>query len=100
MVFAMLIFTKYHDWMTIISSFFGLFTVIGIIRTIYKSELTTYKIVGGLCLLLLGLNNYIYYSLNGIEFLPLIQKITFAVVLFWVAGLSYQMNYSEKKFST
>jgi hypothetical protein len=97
MVFVMMIFTKYHDLMTIVSSFLGLFTVIGIIRTIYKSQLTTYKIVGGLCLLLLGLNNYIYYSLHGIELLPLIQKITFVVVLFWVAGLSYQMNYLEKR---
>jgi hypothetical protein len=43
MVAATLMFSKYHDLMTIISSFFGLFVVIGIIREIYKGESQAYK---------------------------------------------------------
>ena len=62
MIFAILIFTKYHDSMTIVSSFFGLFVVIGIIKEIYKSELWYYKISGMICLGLLALNNFIYYT--------------------------------------
>jgi len=95
MAFAMLIFTRYHDLMTIVSSFFGLFVLVGIIRTIYKSELTSYKITGVLCVLLLGMNNYIYYTQDFIEYLPLLQKITLVIVLIWVIGLNYEMNNSR-----
>ncbi len=91
MSFAMLMFTAYHDVMTMLSSIFGLFVVIGIIRAVYKSNLTIYKIGGFLCLVLLGINNYIYYSLDGIGVLPLVQKITFVVVLIWILGLNFEM---------
>lgn len=91
MSFAMLMFTAYHDVMTMLSSIFGLFVVIGIIRAVYRSNLMIYKIGGFLCLVLLGINNYIYYSLNGIGVLPLVQKITFVVVLIWILGLNFEM---------
>tara|TARA_Y100000766_G_scaffold73924_1_gene62342 strand:- start:837 stop:1493 length:657 start_codon:yes stop_codon:yes gene_type:complete len=97
MSFAILIFTKYHDLMTILSSLFGLFVIIGIIIELYQSELTFYKISGVVCILILGLNNYIYYSQQFIETLPLLQKITFSIVLFWIIGLNYEMNKKKKK---
>jgi len=92
MVFAILIFTKYHDLMTTISSIFGVFVVIGIIWEVYKSNLNLFKIGGIFCVILLGLNNYIYYSGNAIDYLPLIQKITFAIVLIWIVGLNYKLT--------
>lgn len=92
MISAILMFTKYHDLMTMISSFFGLFVVVGIIRVIYRSELTIYKITGIVCVLLLGLNNYIYYSTHFLEWLPLIQKITLLLVLIWIIGLNYELG--------
>lgn len=88
MISATLMFTKLHDLMTIISSLFGFLVVIGIIREIYKSEIQGYKLSGLLCILLLGLNNYIYYTQHFIEVLPLLQKITFAIVLLWIVGLN------------
>jgi hypothetical protein len=92
MILAILIFTEYHDIMTILSSIFGLVVVVGIIKEIYLSRLTFYKITGIICVLLLGLNNYIYYTKSGIEALPLLQKITFAVVLIWILGLSLEIR--------
>lgn len=100
MLFAILIFTKYHDLMTTISSIFGLFVVIGIIREVYISELTIYKISGILFILLLGVNNYIYYTQQFIKHLPLIQKITFVFVLIWIIGLNYEIIKKKKKLST
>ncbi len=100
MTFAILIFTEYHDLMTIISSIFGLFVVIGIIREVYKSELTIYKIGGVACILLLGMNNYIYYTKHFIEALPLLQKITFAIVLIWIIGLNYELIKKKEKLAT
>lgn len=92
MCFAMLIFTEFHDIMTIISSGFGVFVVLGIIIEIYKSDLQHYKTTGIICLALLALNNYIYYSTHLIEYLPLLQKITFSIVLIWVFGLNLEIR--------
>ncbi len=95
MSFAILIFTPYHDFMIIAASLFGLFVVIGIIREIYNSKLTIYKIGGTLCVFLLLVNNYIYYTLQFIEILPLLQKFTFVIILIWVVGLSQQLLKSK-----
>ncbi len=92
MISAILIFTEFHDLMTTISSIFGVFVVIGIIRTIYNSELKTFKVSGIICIILLGINNLIYYSGNYIEYLPFIQKITFVLVLTWIIGLNLKMK--------
>ena len=88
MIFASLIFSKYHDLMTTLSSLFGLFVVIGIIREIYRSDLVMYKFLGLLCLILLGLNNFIYYSEAFLQWLPILQKISMAIVLLWILGLN------------
>ena len=92
MISAALVFTEYHDSMTIISSVFGLMVVAGIIKEIFSSSLNAYKISGAVCIIFLIGNNYIYYSQNFIELLPLLQKITFAFVLLWVMGLNHEMN--------
>ena len=99
MSFAILIFTKYHDLMTTLSSIFGLFVVIGIIKEVYKSKLSIYKITGVICILILGLNNYIYYTQQFIEVLPLLQKITFAIVLLWIIGLNFEINKKKIKLA-
>lgn len=92
MLFAVFIFTKYHDLIITLSSIFGIFAVLGIIRTLYKSELKFYKITGVFCIILLGLNNFIYYTEIGIIYLPLLQKITLLVVLAWIVGLSLKLQ--------
>ncbi len=92
MLFAVFIFTDYHDLMTTLSSIFGVFAVVGIILEIYRSALILYKVTGVVCILLLGLNNFIYYTEMGIYYLPLLQKITLAIVLAWVAGLSLEIS--------
>ncbi len=93
MIFGLFIFTSYHDELTIISSLFGLIVVLGIIKEIYHSELVFYKITGAACLFILGINNIIYYTNHFIEWLPLIQKISFLMVLSWVLGLNRQIRW-------
>ena len=92
MLFAVFIFTDYHDLMTTLSSIFGVFAVVGIILEIYRSALNLYKITGVICILLLGMNNFIYYTEIGINYLPLLQKITLAIVLAWVGGVSLEIS--------
>lgn len=91
MLSASLIFTSYHDQLTIISSVFGLYVLIIIIKEIYTSDMDFYKIIGMICIILLAFNNVIYYTSLYLEWLPIIQKITFCVVLFWVIGMNYEI---------
>ena len=92
MVFAMFVFTAYHDLMTILSSVFGVIVVIGISWEVYKSKMHFFKLSGFACILLLGLNNYIYYTQHLIEYLPFIQKATFVLVLVWVMMLNHSLT--------
>ena len=85
---AVFIFTPFHDLLTFISSIFGLFALIGIIVEIYNSQLRWYKLLGMSCIVLLIANNYIYYTTQGIEWLPLLQKVTFLLILIWIWGLN------------
>lgn len=87
-IFASLLFTKLHDFVTTASSLFGVVSIIGLLVGIVKSNLVHYKITGILCIILLGINNFIYYTEYFINLLPLLQKITFAVVLLWIIGLN------------
>ena len=100
MSFAILIFTQYHDLMTIISSVFGFLVIVGVIKEVYNSELTIYKIIGVLCILLLVANNYIYYTLQFIDILPLLQKFTFVMFLIWIVGMNYELNKKKEKLAT
>ena len=95
-IFASLLFTGLHDFVTTASSIFGLFTLTGIILGVAKSNLNLYKITGVICVILLGINNYIYYSRQFINALPLIQKLTFVIVFLWVIGLNHKMSQRRK----
>jgi len=92
MAFAALVFTDYHDLMTIVSSLFGLFAVVGVIKEIYVSHLWFYKLTGIVCILLLSLNNLIYYSVHFLEWLPFLQKITIVIVLIWVLCVNEEIR--------
>lgn len=91
MILAILTFTRFHGIMIALSSLFGLFALIGIIKEVYTSDYLYLKLGGLLCIILLVLNNYIYYSRNWVEALPLLQKITFAIVLLWIMSLNFKM---------
>lgn len=97
MICAILTFTELHATMIALSSFFGLFLLIGLIREIYNSDMTFMKIGGLICVLLLIINNYIYFSRNFVDILPLLQKITFAIVLIWIVGLNAQLVNKHKQ---
>ena len=89
MLCAFLLITSYHDVMTIFASTFGLITLFYIVVFTFKSKLTLLKYLGVICLLILYLNNYIYYTQNGLIWLPILQKISFLTIILWLLGLEY-----------
>ncbi len=92
MLSAVFIFTKYHDIMTSILSICGVVGIIGIIRALHKNNLTFFKVSGIICMALVGANNLFYYTENLIQYLPIVQKVGFILILAWTVGLNLKMK--------
>ncbi len=84
-----LVVTSYHDVMTIFASTFGLITLFYVMFYTFKSNLTFFKYMSVVCLGILYLNNYIYYTQNGLSYLPILQKISLLSLIVWLLGLEY-----------
>jgi hypothetical protein len=85
MLFCMLLFTNMdHDMVTNFGSFFGVVALIATMFVIFKNKRYTLFYFGCFIILLVGINNILYYSIDAIQYLPVIQKITFVAFLVWV----------------
>ncbi len=88
MLFAALLFTRHHDLVLNIAGALGGFALIGTLIALQHDQSFKMLWIGVFCLLLIGLNNYMYYTRIYVEFLPLIQKITLLIVLGWMLALN------------
>ena len=77
-----------HDLAINISSGISLIAMIGTIVAVYKHSWHNLFLFGLFNFLLIGSNNYLYYSEGMIMYLPLVQKITFISVLVWICLIS------------
>ena len=59
------------------------------------SGMYTLFALGLACLVFCGANVYCYYSKNWIEYLPIIQKISFFLFLLWFSILLFRLNRSK-----
>jgi hypothetical protein len=89
MAFASLLFTRFHNLVTTVASMFGILAVAGLLLGLARNHLRFLVNTGIVCMFLIAINNCIFYSHHGIYFLPLIQKVTFAIVLLWIIGLNH-----------
>ncbi len=80
-----------HDLITNLASAFGITAIIGIFIGLYKIRWHSLFLFGFLNILLVGLNNYVYYDKRLIVHLPLIQKVTFAVFLTWICCIDLKL---------
>jgi hypothetical protein len=77
-----------HDLVTNLASIFGLIATLGTFVGLYKAKWFKLLVFGFVIILLVGLNNYVYYSKGLIIYLPVIQKISFAAFLFWICCIN------------
>lgn len=75
--------TSYHDTVINVSGFFGLVAMAGCFAGITRKRWYRLLTYGLFNVVLVGLNNYLYYS-NHWFYLPLIQKLTFLSFLIWI----------------
>jgi hypothetical protein len=100
MIAAFGVVTSYHDLATTLASIFGLLSLFYIAVYSFKSNLTFSKCLGVASLAILYLNNYIYYTQNGLAYLPILQKIGFLLLFAWILGLEYWATKDSFKLVT
>jgi hypothetical protein len=89
---AFFLFTKInHDLVTNLASIFGLIATVGTFIGLYTTRWFGLFAFGLLNVLLVGLNNYLYYSKGLIVYLPVVQKISFATFLIWVCCIDINL---------
>ncbi len=78
-----LLLTGFHDTVINIAALFGCIAIIGLLVNLFRHKMYRLFYLGIFCLLLCGINNYVYYSSHLLQHLPVIQKISFLFFLLW-----------------
>lgn len=92
MAIAIFLFTSIeHDFITNLASIFGLIATTLTFIALFKTKWYGLFAFGLLNILLVGLNNYVYYNIGIIVYLPIIQKISFMMFLVWVCCIDIKI---------
>jgi hypothetical protein len=96
---AIFIYSSYHDFSVTISVLFGTLAFLIALYGLYTHHFMRYFNYCVLCLVLIQVNNFIYLSSILIDYLPILQKITFIIVFSWIVALSmlFLKNNSAEK---
>ncbi len=97
MIFAVFLIGNFdHDLITNMASFFGLLAMAGGFVALWQAKRRWLFWFGLLNLLLVALNNFVYYSKGLLLYLPLIQKISFLLFLGWVCTVCIQLYQDQQ----
>ena len=83
MTIAFFIYTDRHDYIINIACLFALGALTGTFLGLYKMKWWALFTLGIFNLILVAVNNYLYYG-GGLLYLPVVQKITFGFFLLWI----------------
>ena len=98
MAIAFFLFTNInHDLIINLAAIFGAVATVGTFIGLYKTKWFGLFAFGIFNVLLVVLNNYVYYTKGLIIYLPVIQKITFAAFLMWVCCISIKLYEIKRK---
>lgn len=98
MVIACLLFTQInHDLVTNTASLFGLIAILTSMCALYQNKRIAIFVFGLFNLVLVLINNWLYYDTSLIKYLPLVQKISFASVLIWIIWINLNWFFSNRK---
>jgi hypothetical protein len=84
-----------HDLITNLASLMGLVAVVGTLIGLRRLQWNVLFWFGTMNLLLVLLNNFLYYNAELIRYLPLVQKISFAAFLVWLFLISMRSKKVE-----
>jgi hypothetical protein len=96
MLVTPLLFTGFHDTVITIAGLFGCIAIILLLTRLFRHRMYGFFGWGILCLLLCFINNYVYYTKDFFYYLPVIQKISFVVFLYWFTSLTLTLYRKQK----
>ena len=92
MIAAFLLLTNIdHDLAVNFSSSLGFVAVLGVLVALYQLIWSKLFAFGLFNLVLIALNNYLYYIISDLTYLPIVQKLTFLSFLFWICFIDMKM---------
>ncbi|MFM7357998.1 MAG: hypothetical protein ACKO1T_05400 [Sediminibacterium sp.] len=97
MLIGFFLFTNFnHDLITNLASLFGLIATTGTFIGVYKNGWKRLFYFGLLNIILVIVNNILYYDKNLILYLPTVQKLTFVTFLFWICCINIKIYKTTK----
>lgn len=91
MVIVLFIGTRHHDLVMNTAGCFGLVALTATFWGLCQSRLFALIKFGLFCMVLILLNNYVYYSHQYVAHLPVIQKVTFTLFLLWIVLINREL---------
>jgi hypothetical protein len=91
MSIGLFLFTSLHDYIINVATLFGLVALIGTFIGLRKQNLTKLFGMGLFTIVLIGLNNLLYYNTGPLFYLPVVQKITFLYFLLWICCINISL---------
>lgn len=96
MLLILFLFTPFHRLLIIIASIIGSLALTGIIIGLIQKQWKPLLYLTYFNLVMIGLNIFIYVSKTMTIVLPIIQKLTFLTVFFWMISLNIKLIKSQK----
>ena len=88
MTVGMFLFTSLHDIVINIATLFGLIALTGTFIGLNKLRCQKLLGMGLFNIILVALNNFLYYGNGLLIYLPVVQKITFLYFLLWICSIT------------
>ena len=98
MAIAIFLFTNFHDLVINIASLFAFIAIIGMFVGLYKQKWSGLFWLGTFNILLVVLNNILYYGKGLKLYLPVVQKITFLFFLIWICLIDIKL-YNKSSYN-
>lgn len=92
MATGLFLFTPLHDIVINTAGFFGLIALTGTLAGLRKLRRTGLFWMGLFVLLLIAVNNILYYGQGLMYYLPVVQKCTFLYFLLWMGLISLSLH--------
>lgn len=91
MLVAPFVASAYHDTAINLTGILALPPLLLTLLGLYQGHHFRLLAAGGICLLLVLVNNIIYHVPWHLDWLPVVQKITFLAVLGWIGAISWRV---------
>lgn len=89
----------YHNLVVNLAGAFGLVASLAILGTLYNAKQIKLFVLGMVNIFLIVCNAFLFFNKSFIQYLPVVQKITFITYLLWTCFISLTLFRRENKIA-